>query len=310
MAVTPTRQPVAPASLRRAVPGTLYIPHSRTNPATLRSPTTIYSDVVAQTPVTVAVADVYGNQAPDGTNVSMITAAALKGTTPEPTSGGTATFNDLVVATIGTYQLTAQVGNQSTHEHHLRGRPQSRGLRHEEQLQLSRRPTGSSRPGRTITSASGTTFQGGVVLESSFVADPRPMRGFTPIPGTLGNGVKVRSSGNLTTSKPTFTITYTVPKATLKAADLDNLGASQFDLCLGAKSLDGSAEAWTDASGNPAVLDPDRLLLGNRPGCLELAPRNNPYIASQHKDGAGNLVIVLVKPYPWDGWGYVSADDE
>ncbi len=34
-------------------------------------------------------------------------------------------------------------------------------------------------------------------------------------------------------------------------------------------------------------------------------PAGNPYIASRGKAGAGNLVIVLVQPYPWDAYGYI-----
>jgi len=283
---------------------TLY-PSFSSQPGDAQVSTIIYSDVVAKTLVTVAVADAWGNQAPDGTTVSM-TPVELKGTTSQKTSSGTATFNDLSLASTGTYQLTAHVGSQST--------PSSQ---FEVVLNLAicdgknncNTPTGSNgkqSAGTTITAASGTTFQGGVVLETSFISNPAECTGFNTIQGTLGSESKVRLSGNLAASQPTFTITYTVPKATLKAAHLDNLGASQFDLCLGAKRLDGGTTPWTDASGNPAVFDPaNGFYWGIVPAASNSLPPGNPYISSEHKDGAGNLIIVLVKPWPWDGWGYV-----
>jgi hypothetical protein len=286
------------------VPGTLY-PSFVNQPGDAQVSSTIYSDVVAQTPVTVAVADVYGNLAPDGTNVSMTATAALKGTNPEPTSGGTATFGDLSIGTINTYQLTAQVGDQSATSNAFEV-VFNLAICDGKNSCNSPASNGKQSANSTITSASGTTFQGGVVLESSFIASANKCASFNQIPGTVGTEVKVRSSGNLSTSQPTFTITFTVPKATLKAAHLDNLGASQFNVCLGAKRLDGNSGAWTDASGHPAVFDPQTgFYWGIVPGASNSLPAGNPYIASQHKDGAGNLVIVLVKPYPWDGWGYV-----
>jgi hypothetical protein len=297
------------------VPATFY-PTFKNQPSDTQVSTTIYSDVVLQTPVTVSVADVWGNLPPDGTNVSMTGPPSLKGTTPEGTAGGVATFGDLSLGAIGTYQLTAQVGNQptsSTPFQILTALTVCKNNLNNCSTPTVNSPNGKQSTDTTITSTSGTFFQGNVILKSSFISNPNECAGFNPVAGTVGSEVEVSTtSGNISVSQPTFTITYTVPKATLKAAGLANLGAAQFQLCLGAKRLDlGNTPptqnmAWTDASGHLATLDPNTgYFWGIVPSASNSLPANNPYIASQHKDGAGNLVIVLVKPYPWDGWGYV-----
>ena len=97
-----------------SVQAATLFPAFANQPADAQASSTIFSDVLTQAPVTVLVADVYGNTAPDGTSVSITGPAGLKGTLTRATSSGVASFGDLSVGTIGSYQLTAQVGSQQT----------------------------------------------------------------------------------------------------------------------------------------------------------------------------------------------------
>ena len=287
-------------------PATPLFPAFANQPSDAQVSSTIYSNVLTQAPVTVAVADVYGNPAPDGTSVSMTGPAGLMGTLTRTTSSGVASFGDLSLATLGSYQLTAQVGIQSTTSATFQVVVALRICDGKNTCDApASSPNGKQSADTTISAATGTTFQGGVVLESTFSSAPDGCAGFDPIPNTQGSYVQVATStGNLATSRPSFTITYTFPKATLKAAGLDNFGAAHFNLCLGAKRLDGGAGAWTTKSGALAVLEADGFYWGIVPDPSSSLPANNPYIAAKKKTGAGDLVIVLVKPYPWDGWGF------
>jgi hypothetical protein len=298
------------------------LPAFANQPGDAQVSNTIYNDIAASPPtnITVSVADAWGNAAPDGTNVSMTASNVLTNaqqafkngsTNPEATSSGVATFDNLSLAVTGTYTMTATVvsSSESTPSNQFEV-VQNLAICDGKNNCNSPAGNGNQSANTNINSVAGTTFQGGVVLESSLIANPSPAacstpgHPFTPIPGTSGMEAKVRQSGNLSTSQPTFTITFTVQKSVLKAAQLQNLGASQFDICLGAKRLDGVNSAWTTTTGL-ATFDPATGyywgIVPNGPGGL---PPNNPYISSEHKDGAGNLVIVLVKPYPWDGAWY------
>jgi hypothetical protein len=268
---------------------------------------TIYSDVVTQTPVTVAVADAYGNPAPDGTNVTLSsTPAGLKGNggTSGQTSGGVASFGtaaNLNITTIGTYTLRASAGvgaDTSTPFDVVT----TLNICNNTNKCLAPASTSNGNQSADTTMTAGTgTFQSDV-LESTFGAPPGGGCGNAPIPGTVASHVQVRQTANIQDTQPTFVITYTITKATLKAAKVDNLGAAQFHLCLGAKRLDGLTGGWVDASRHQ-IQSPDAN--GFYWGFVSNTQNgNNPFISSQHKDGAGNLIIVLVKPWPWDGWGY------
>ena len=143
--------------------------------------------------------------------------------------------------------------------------------------------------------------------------------GFTPIPGSVGTEVEVQG-GNPTQTQPSFTITLRVPGNLLQFGP-----AWTHDVCLGATSFDSSATPWLtktlDTSSVPwkrkaAVPDAGRYW-GIVPSCAFAGgdplpwlpiPTNNPCIVSKQRTGflglTGDLVIVLKKPYPWDGrWG-------
>jgi len=149
------------------------------------------------------------------------------------------------------------------------------------------------------------------VLTSTFLTTPPPSgvcNGFSAIPGTTGDAVEV-VSGNAQTSEPSFRITFTVPAATLKADGIPWWQALFTNVCLGAKRFDGLTDpshAWIDAYGQKAVYDSGTgFYWGIVPLWSPWLPSTNPYIAERYINLSGDLVIVLVKPYPWDGWAYV-----
>jgi hypothetical protein len=286
------------------VPATLMPSFSR-QPADTQVGQVIYSDQasIPPTPVEVKVADVYGNLPLNPTAVQMTAPATLGGTLTEPTSSlGVASFSSLTLPATGTYQLTATVGAQQK---------QSDPFQVVAHLQICNGAScntgdvgnGSQTSNTTIT-AGGMPFQS-LVLATGFVGGPPPnnvCQGFTPIPGT--SGVEVEVEGNdVTASKPSSLITLTVTKATLKSAGLGNLGAAQFNVCLGAK---GGASPWIDKFGGKAILDSTTgLYWGLVPDQSSSLPPNNPYIVSRNKTGSGNLVVVVDLSYPWDSLGYI-----
>jgi hypothetical protein len=270
-------------------------------PADTQVSQVIYSDQATKAPVTVMVADAYGNPAPNGTPVMLTAPATLAGTLSEPTTAGVASYSDLSLPATGTYQLTAQaVGQQKmsdpfqvvTHLQICIGVSCSTGDV----------GNGSQTSNTTIT-AGGTAFQS-LVLTTNFAGVAPPVgvcNGFTPIPGTSGAQIEVEGT-DVAASQPSFKITLTVTKATLKAAGLGNLGAAQFDICLGAK---GGNAPWIGKSGKAVFDQATGLYWGVVPDQSSSLPATNPYIISKNKTGSGNLVIVFYKPFPWDGWGYV-----
>jgi hypothetical protein len=290
-------------------PGIL-IPAFSAQPGPAKVSTTIYHDPATSAFVTVSVADISGNKAPDGTTVTMTGPAGLQGHTSRTTTGGVATFDDLSLGAIGTYQLTAQV-TTTTPTGAVARTATSDPFQVVSDLAVctgnSCHVTGKNageNSDATIT-AGGTAFQS-VVFTTTFTAAPNgcdPTQ-FSQIPGTIGNVVET-VSGNLTQSQPTFTITYTIQKSVLKAANLDKLGASQFDVCLGAKRLDGGTDGWIDKFGNTTTADPTGTHWGVVPNASNQLPLTNPFVAQKKKDGAGDLIIVLVVPFPWDPAGYV-----
>ncbi len=270
----------------------------------------IYSNVVTQTPVTVVVADMYGNIAPDSTQVQMVAPSGLGGTTSEPTSGGVALFGDLTLAAIGTYKLTAEVGSQTTDSNAFDIVDQLAVCSNVGQCQVGASNSAQS-SNTTASSGTGTSFQG-LVLETTFIGSQPPTGacgGFTPVNGTTGTSVEV-TAGNVSDSQPSLTITFTVTKATLKAAGLNYLQALLLNVCLGAQRYHGLTDpghAWIGRLGVPATYDPGTgLYWGLVPDWRFWGwPNPNPYISARYIDSSGNLVIVLVKPYPWDGRAYV-----
>jgi hypothetical protein len=303
--VTITDGATTATSLPFAVNPGPVAPKFANEPGDSQVSSTIFSNVATGTLVSVNVADAYGNPALDGTTVSMTSSpTGLSGSTSARTTGGVATFGNMSIGSLGTYTLTAQVGNASDTS------PPFNIVAALKVCDGVTKCTASASNGNqsadtSMASSTNTPFAGGVVLESTFENVPASCSNFTPIPGTVGTEVQVTTSTDFSQTQPAFTITFTIPKATLKAAGLSTLGAAQFDLCLGAKRLDGGVGGWVTASGSLATLV-NGLYWGIVPNASNSLPANNPFISSQHKDGAGNLVIVLVKPYPWDGLGFAG----
>jgi hypothetical protein len=289
-------------------PGTL-LPAFVAQPGDAQVSTTIFSDPVVKTPVTVGVADSFGNLAPDGTSVALTLPAGLAGTTTQPTSGGVAAFNNLSLGTIGTYQLTAQVGAQTAQSNPFDIVVQLAVCAGTGSCQVSASNAAQS-TSSTVNPGTGTGFQG-LVLTTTFVGTPPSSgvcAGFTPLTGTTGTSVEA-SGGNIGASQPNFTITFTIPKATIQAAGLNYLQALTLNVCLGAKRFDGLTDpshAWTGKFGVPATFDPTTGLywglVGDWPFFL---PSSSPRIVARYIDLSGNVVIVLIKPYPWDGRAYI-----
>jgi hypothetical protein len=87
-------------------------------------------------------------------------------------------------------------------------------------------------------------------------------------------------------------------------------GASQYDICLGAKKVtqascaDAPSDGFTTKSGLAAPCD---SLTGLYWGLLPDCPNGNkkqlpgPCVQSKTKDNAGDLILTAVKQYPWDG---------
>jgi hypothetical protein len=293
-------------------PGSL-LPSFSAQPTDAQISMPIYSNVVTQAPVTVSVADAFGNLAPDGTAVGMSSApAGLAGAAPSPTtSGGVATFGNLSLAAIGTYRLIASVGSLTATSNSFDVVQQLAVCSGAGSCQVS--ATDSAQSANTsVNSGTGTSFQG-LILTTTFVPSPPPSGlcgGFTPLTGTTGTSVEA-TGGNVSASQPNFTITFTIPKATLQAAGLNYLQALTLNVCLGAERFDGSTDpgqAWTGKFGVPATYDSGTGLYWGLVGDWPFwwLPNPNPHITARYIDlRSGALVIVLVKPYPWDGRAYV-----
>lgn len=273
-----------------------------------QQPTTAETGQTISPAVTVAARDAFGNAAVEpvslgiGANPGGGTLADGEAQTPV---AGTATFAGLSIDRPGAdYTLVASAGSVTT---------TSAKFDIVDDLTVCTgvqtcTTSASNGAQKTDTSLTTDALFAGEVLTTTFLTGPDGCAGsFTPVPGTAGTEVAiVAGTGDVTTNRPVFRITFTVTKATLKSANLSTLGASQFDICLGASSFVPSPTPWTTKSGSPAAPDGNGFYWGLVPSGPGGLPAENPYIQSKHKDRAGNLVIVLVKPYPWDGKGFVG----
>ena len=288
-------------------PGTL-IPAFAAQPANAQISTPIYSNAVTQAPVTVGVADAYGNLAPDGTAVTMTAPAGLGGTTSRSTTTGVASFNDLSLGAIGSYQLTALAGSQTALSNPFQIVLQLAVCNGSCAVTAS-----NSHQSANSSLAAGSGSLSGVVLQTTFVGTPPPAGvcpGFTPLAGTVGTAVEV-SGGNVSSSQPSLTVTFRIPRATFQAAGLNYLQALTLNICLGAQRYDGLTDpshAWTTQSGSKATYDSGTGfywgIVGDWP--FWWIPNPNPHITARYVDlSTGDVVIVMSKPYPWDGWAYI-----
>jgi hypothetical protein len=223
-------------------------------------------------------ADQYGNLAPDGTTVGM-TAATFPGGTPTPFSGGTnpgsvsggtgtATFSDLSIATLGTYKVTASLTGSAP----VTSIPFSivsvlsncSGTTCENVLSNGHQ-TSYGKITRTDALFSD------VVLTTTFLPATASGCGtFSTIPGT--NVTDLSVWGNVSSSKPSFSVILITPKSTLQAAGYTQRSAASFDVCVGVRRLDGSdASQWTTKTGTPAPTAPDSdgFSWGIAPDCTQ-----------------------------------------
>jgi hypothetical protein len=227
---------------------------------------------------TVHVVDQYGNLAPDGTTVTM-GAATYPGGTSTPFSAGTnpgsvtggtgnATFADLALATLGTYTLTASRTGSAP----VTSNPFSivsvlsncSGTTCENVLS-----NGNQTSYGKITKTDALFSD--VVLTTTFLpASASNCGAFGAIPGT--NVTDLSVFGNVSASKPSFSVILITPKSTLQAAGYTQRSAASFDVCVGVKRLDGGDPSlWTTKAGTPPASAPDAdgFSWGIAPDCTQ-----------------------------------------
>ena len=169
--------------------------------------------------------------------------------------------------------------------------------------------------GQSTTSGLAGNGLGGELLTTSFLTDALAAPAAAGCStSTIGTGFDASVAGGApNSSKPTLTVTLTVPAALL----VPGRGAWQYDVCLGVKPYDGAAfSPWltkrfaTIFTRQPAVVDGAGLYWGVVPACFwgvfepfwVSIPSTNPCIVSKTINASG-LTIVLRKPWPWDGRG-------
>jgi hypothetical protein len=261
------------------------------------------------TPAPTATAtDAWGNTISGVTVNVALTVVSGSGTfTPSSTTtattdaSGVATFVNLAVTSSGEYALVATSGSATT---------TSLGFVIADKINPcsgSCPPTSGSVKNNVTTTATATGAAAGTSLAVAVILNTAPPPGVCGDKTTLGAGsiVNILSTGGAT---PTFTITWTLDKSIVNQVP-DN-GASKFDLCVGAENLldpsGGSTTGWTTKNGTPAVpvFDPVlgvTLFWGVAPDCPNQGTPTGPCVLSKHKTQAGDEIITLLKPPPWDG---------
>jgi hypothetical protein len=175
--------------------------------------------------------------------------------------------------------------------------------------------------GATTVDANASGFASGDVLAVTVYPavdfSPPPNCGgaagsWTPLAGASGAQVEYVPQGQ----GWTVTITMRIDKSLIPI----NRGASQYDVCLGAKRVTqtscldapGFAAGFQTKSGANAVCDapspgtplsspPTLLYWGLLPNCPNgNKPIPGPCVQSKTKNNAGDLILVTVKPAPWD----------
>jgi hypothetical protein len=231
------------------------------------------------------------------------TGAFTAGSTTEVTTGatGVATFSNLAVTEPGKYRLVAtSEGASDTSDAFLIAN----------QITAC---TGSSCsaegsvPGSTTVQVSSSNAVGSSLAVSVFDISP-PAGACDPLsPLGVGSFVNVLGSGG---SHPDLTLTWRLDKSLVLRSG--NPGASKFDICLGAVNLEhvnGGVDGWTTKAGGHAVpfADPDlgvTLYWGIAPDCPKKGRPSGPCVQHRNKNRAGDEVIDVFKPYPWDGRMY------
>jgi hypothetical protein len=162
----------------------------------------------------------------------------------------------------------------------------------------------------TSVDANASGFSAGDILAASIydAADFLPPANcggsgtWTPLDGASGAQVEYAPTG----TGWAITISIRVDKSLIPLSR----GASQFDVCLGAKRV-GQQTCTSDPThgfktknGAPAQCDSTtQLYWGLLPDCPNgnKKPILEPCVKSKNKDNAGDLILTLVKPDPWDG---------
>jgi hypothetical protein len=239
-------------------------------------------------------------------------AASFTGTGPVALSGGQAQFGSLKSSSTGQFiTLTASgspfVSSDPSSVFNILSDVESCG-------------TGCQAPtqnqGGTGLDASVSGFSAGdVIAVSLFTAadfSPPPNCGgtgtFNPIPDASGALVEYVPTG----SGWTVTVTLRVDKSLIPISK----GASQFDVCLGAKRVTQASCATDptngfttksggiapcDYAGNPLSTTPTGLYWGVIPDCPSgKKPITGPCVKSKTKNNAGDLLLTVAKPSPWD----------
>jgi hypothetical protein len=273
------------------------------------------------TPVTVAVRNLAAN-ALDPTATGSVSLAASKnpasfsGTGPVSLSGGQAQFGSLQSSSTGQFiTLTASGSFVSSN-------PSSLFNILAQVVLCSTTCNGHQAQGATTVDANASGFSSGDVLavtvSSAVDYLPPPNCGgapgsWTPLSGASGAQVEYVPTGQ----GWTVTITMRIDKSLIPT----NRGASQYDVCLGAKRVTqtscldapGFAAGFQTKSGANAVCDapspgtplsspPTLLYWGLLPNCPNgNKPIPGPCVQSKTKNNAGDLILTVVKPDPWDG---------
>jgi hypothetical protein len=321
----------APTVVVTPGPLTLAFSPFTPNPGIAKVSTPLSSNPATSALVTVSAADAWGNRPADGTIVTIALAGSpnpgggaltLDSTVTGGTLSGSASFPNLKIGKVATgYALRATIAAPTTQPYFDSGL-----FNVLNDLVVC---TGSSCANAatndngqaSATSLTSAAPLSGELLTTQFLSDPLvappgACPGFTPI----GQGTEVAiTGGNPTSSRPSFTITFTIPKN----LTVPGRPVWKYNVCLGATSFVTTAP-WRTKSWNfstwpwgraDAINDGTGRFWGLVPSCLFATgtdedffnwiqvPATNPCILSKKKVASGDVQIVLREPYPWDPRG-------
>lgn len=287
--------------------------------------TAIKSSYATGDPVRVLAADAFGNPGA-GLSVGVSTSTALGGTTSRTTdANGVASFNDLSIAALGTYALTATSGSATA---------VSDTFQIVTDLAVC---TGTSCAGsatfgananRQVTYSSVKTNElfDDVALTTSFIGGNAAVEclGGNAVFGQVTD-VRVVGDG-VSEARPSFLVALIVPKSTLQALGLTARNADSFDVCLGATYLDGETETgwkgkatgddpdpateegsdgawwgWVANCGTVGATDPCVTIKTKNAGQLQSALGLSTADFKKLGFSSSDLGIVVRKSWPWDG---------
>jgi hypothetical protein len=285
----------------------------------------------AGTAIAVDAADDFGNVpvASDNETVALTSqpvaseSGILAGGGATSITGGQASLGGLSIgvandfSTVGNYQLRAALSSGGTASSNVFP------IVYDASLCTGTVCTSVAGNGNQTSSAKITTSGSfdGVVLTTTFLGTGAShCDGFSVLQGTSITDVSV-SGGNVSASQPTFSVISIIPKATLQAAGqvATQRSADGWNLCVGAKRLDGGSGAWTTKSGAQATgPDSDGFYWGVAPDCSSSLPVGNPCVRLKTKNlnellaytggtlpagvtfANSDLALVLELGYPWD----------